>query len=74
MRVSMPSSSLPYILDMFVCIRRGAPRIQNFLCIGALTFGRVLKTTVHNRAQKLRLEHEVLEVGSVDTYVVSPVI
>jgi len=36
------------------------------------TFGRVLETTVNHSAQKLRLQHEILEVGSVNTDIVAP--
>lgn len=33
----------------------------------------MLETAIHNSAQKLRLEHEILEVGRVNAYVVTPI-
>ena len=38
----------------------------------SVTFGRVLKTTVNHSAQKLRLQHEIFEVRSVNTNIVAP--
>lgn len=32
----------------------------------------MLETAIHNRAQQLGLQHEILEVGSVNTHVVTP--
>ena len=44
----------------------------NYLLSMKLTFGRVLETAIHNSAQKLGLQHEILEVGGVDTNIVTP--
>jgi hypothetical protein len=33
----------------------------------------MLKTTVHNSTEALRLENEILETGSMDTDIVTPV-
>jgi hypothetical protein len=38
-----------------------------------LHFGRMLETTVHNSTEALRLENEILETGSMDTDIVTPV-
>ena len=37
------------------------------------TLRRMLEPTVHNGAQQLRLEDEILEARRVDTHVMSPV-
>jgi len=37
-----------------------------------LTFGGVLETAIHNSAQKLGLQHEILEVGGVNADIVTP--
>jgi len=38
-----------------------------------LHFGRVLEATVSDSSQKLGLEDEITEIGSVDAHIVTPV-